>query len=121
MGHSCPPERGTGSVCLSMAGLAASTDARREKYGRCRFCRRECALTFHHLIPKKLHRRVRFKKTYTREELNQGIAVCRQCHDGIHDIYDEMTLAKTRATPECLRNDPLLQKHFQWVAKQKVR
>lgn len=104
-----------------MPGFTAQASARRAKYGVCLFCGRECALTFHHLIPRKLHRRVYFKKTYTREERNEGLAVCRQCHDGIHDSYDEMTLAKTRATPERLLRDPLLQKHFRWVAKQKVR
>ena len=104
-----------------MAGLAPGDNTRREKYGMCPFCGRECPLTFHHLIPRKLHRRVRFKKTYTREERNEGIAVCRQCHDGIHDLYDEMTLAKRCATPERLLSDPLLQKHFRWVAKQKIR
>lgn len=104
-----------------MAGLAAMTDARRQKYGPCRFCRRVCPLTFHHLIPKKLHRRVYFKKVFTREELGRGIAVCRQCHDGIHAIYDEMTLAKHFDTPERLRGDPSLRKHFRWVAKQKIR
>ena len=103
-----------------MLDRAFQADHRRSKFGTCPFCGRECALTFHHLIPKKLHRRVRFKKTFTREELNEGLAVCRQCHDGIHDIYDEMTLAKTRASPELLSSDPQLRKHFRWVAKQRI-
>ena len=103
-----------------MPDRASQAGGRRSKFGVCPFCKRECTLTFHHLIPKKLHRRVRFKKTYTREELNAGLAACRQCHDGIHAIYDEMTLAKTRASPELLRSDPLLRKHFRWVAKQKI-
>ena len=91
----------------------------REKFGRCPLCGREVSLTFHHLIPRKLHRRVRFKKSFSREERQRGIAICRRCHDGIHDIYDEMTLARTFASPSQLMADARLQKHFNWVAKQK--
>lgn len=94
---------------------------RQTQAGVCPFCRRELALTFHHLIPKKLHRRARFKKRYSREELNRGIDVCRQCHDGIHDRYDEMRLYRDFSTPAALAADPTLRKYFDWVARQKVR
>lgn len=104
-----------------MADSICSDNARREKFGACPFCGREGPLTFHHLIPRKLHRRVFFKKTFSREERNAGIAVCRLCHDGIHDLYDEMTLAKRLDTPERLRTDASLRRHFRWVAKQKSR
>lgn len=87
---------------------------------RCPLCGREVDLTFHHLIPKKLHRRPRFKKAYTREERNVGIDICRTCHDGIHAFYDEMTLAKNFSTLEKLLADEKLARHFQWVARQKV-
>jgi maltoporin len=76
-------------------------------------------MTFHHLIPKKMHRRTYFRKNYTKLELNQGIDICRKCHTGIHKRYDEMTLAKQFATLENLSSDPDLQQHFAWVAKQK--
>jgi len=39
----------------------------------------------------------------------------------MHDIYDEMTPAKAHDTPQRLKTDPFLQKHFRWVAKQKVK
>ena len=64
---------------------------------------------------------LQFKKNFDKETLNQGIDICRQCHSGIHNRYDEMTLAKTRNTVAQLQNDAELQKHFRWVAKQKVR
>jgi hypothetical protein len=86
---------------------------------RCETCGRATVLTFHHLIPRKLHRRPRFKRLYSRDELNQGIHVCRSCHRGIHRAYDEMTLGARFATLERLLNDPDLQRHFAWVAKQK--
>lgn len=93
----------------------------REKFGRCPLCARECPLTFHHLIPRKLHRRTFFKKRYSSEDLNRGIDVCRLCHNGIHALYDEMTLGKRFDTLRRLRSDSALKRHFQWVAKQKVR
>lgn len=82
-------------------------------------CGRESSLTFHHLIPKKLHRRKFYRKNYTKAELNQGIDICRLCHNGIHDLYDEMTLAKRFASLELLQSDEALAKHFEWVAKQR--
>ncbi len=93
----------------------------KDKSGRCSLCQREVLLTFHHLIPKKVHRRPYFKKTYAKADLNQGIWVCRLCHNGIHDHYDEMTLAKRLQTLKKIQTDPQLQRHAAWVAKQKVR
>ncbi len=87
----------------------------------CPLCGRACALTKHHLIPKKLHRRVHFKKHFARAELDRCVMVCRKCHNGIHDLYDEMRLAKDFNSLEALQADADLQRHFAWVAKQKVR
>lgn len=78
-------------------------------------------LTFHHLIPKKVHRRARFKKHYEREQLQAGIYVCRRCHRGIHRLFDEMTLAQDYDSLEKLLADEQIQKHVAWVAKQKER
>lgn len=87
----------------------------------CPFCKRRVELTFHHLIPKKVHRRQFFKKKYSRQELRQGLEVCRLCHDGIHDLFDEMKLAKELRTYEALVEHEAFRRHFSWVAKQRVR
>lgn len=76
-------------------------------------------LTFHHLIPKKLHRRDYFRKKFSRMELSRGIDICRFCHDGIHDRYDEMTLGKKLNSLEALRGDAALRNHIAWAARQK--
>jgi hypothetical protein len=89
--------------------------------GRCSLCDRTAPLTFHHLIPRKVHRRKYFQKHYTRSQLARGIDICRLCHDGIHDLYDEMTLARSLRTLLQLRNDPRIRKHVAWVRKQKRR
>ena len=68
-----------------------------------------------------MHRRNYFKKNFSKADLNRGVDICRPCHSGIHKRYDEMTLAKQFASFEALVQDVSLQKHFQWVAKQKVK
>jgi len=93
---------------------------KRSKHGICLFCQRDCSLTFHHLIPRKLHRRAHFRKHYNKEQLNTGIDICRQCHRGVHKRYDEMTLGKQFSTQELLQADEDLQRHFEWVSKQRI-
>ena len=85
----------------------------------CACCRRCVPLTFHHLIPRKVHRRARFKRHYTKQALQGGIYICRLCHRGIHQQYDEMTLASDYGTLDALTQDAILSRHFEWVAKQR--
>lgn len=89
------------------------------KFGICALCNCERGLTFHHLIPRKLHRRTFFKKNFSKAELNRGIEICRLCHKGIHKYYDEMTLARDYASLEALQADEKLARHYLWAAKQK--
>lgn len=90
-----------------------------ERPSCCSTCGRKTRLTFHHLIPRKLHRRGYFKRNYDRQALNAGIYVCRRCHSGIHARYDEMTLGKHFASLEALLADEDLARHFSWVARQR--
>jgi len=92
-----------------------------DRSGECPLCQRWIKLTFHPLIPKKLHRRTRFPKDDSKAELNQGIWICCLCQDGIPDHDDEMTLAKRLPTWESIKMDPHIQRHAAWVAKQKVK
>lgn len=89
--------------------------------GRCACCNRSVPLTFHHLFPRKVHRRKRFQQAFSKDQLNQGIFICRLCHQGIHRRYDEVTLATRFSSLPQLLADPKLAKHFLWVGKQKER
>ena len=89
------------------------------KQGLCQLCGRETALTFHHLIPRKLHRRARFAKNYSREQRNEGIMLCRRCHRGLHKLYSEMELGSRLNSLEALQQDPAVARHVAWVARQK--
>lgn len=95
--------------------------AGKTKTGRCCLCGRDTELTFHHLIPRKVHRRNYFRKHVARPKLQAGIDLCRLCHKGLHRLYDEMTLAKHLNTPQALREDPAVQRHVRWVRKQRER
>lgn len=88
--------------------------------GDCALCGRRAPLTFHHLVPRKVHRRPRFRRGYSREELATGVEVCSLCHSAIHRFHDEMTLATRLNTLEALRADPALARHAAWAAKQAV-
>ncbi|MEC9170571.1 MAG: hypothetical protein VX551_14405 [Pseudomonadota bacterium] len=91
------------------------------KVGQCPCCNRETRLTYHHLIPRKMHKRTYFKKHFSKAELQDGIYICRQCHSGIHRFYDEMTLAKHYFNLQRLLADAQLSSFFHWVSKQRVR
>lgn len=92
----------------------------RPKTGCCALCGRDTELTFHHLIPRKVHRRTRFRKHLGDDELRAGVDLCRLCHKGVHRLYDEMTLATRLNTLEALRADDALQRHAGWVRKQRT-
>ena len=102
------------------SSASLSLHRRGARAGDCPLCRRTTALTFHHLIPKKMHRRRFFQKTYNRQQLAAGIYICRQCHNGIHTLFDEMTLAKHFNSLERLLLDEPLLKHCRWVARQRT-
>lgn len=90
----------------------------------CELCGRgNVKLTFHHLIPKKAHRRRRFQLRHSKEELRRrGLRICRLCHNGIHDIIsNEIELAESYTTKELLLAHEGIARHVAWVAKQKVR
>ncbi len=85
----------------------------------CACCGRLVSLTFHHLIPRKMHRRKGFRKRFSKVELNAGVHICRKCHKGVHATYDEITLATRFDTLDKLLGDEALAAHFRWVSKQR--
>ena len=105
-------------MTLQAGRFAGQSVRQKQQQERCALCERETALTFHHLIPKKAHRRRRFRKRYDRATLAAGIRICRLCHRGIHKLYDEIDLAERFNTLTSLRNDEALQRHIAWVSKQ---
>lgn len=91
-----------------------------EKPDGCQFCERQIELTFHHLIPRKVHRRPFFRKGFSKAQLQEGVWLCRLCHKALHKQFDEMTLAKQLNNLEALLSNPILIKHIEWASKQRV-
>lgn len=88
---------------------------------KCELCERDQPLTEHHLIPRAVHSKKRFVNRFGKQEMkSRKLMVCKLCHDGIHDIVpDEKDLAESYNTKEQLLEHPAIQRHIQWVRKQK--
>lgn len=83
----------------------------------CELCAREASLTGHHLIPVMLHTRKRFARNFTREQLQNKVQLCSDCHDAIHRFIPEATLGKDYNTLEKLRAHDKVAGFVAWVAK----
>ena len=105
------------------SGDDRATKGRRElPFDPCALCGREGQpKTFHHLIPRHCHRKKRFLREFSREEMRtRGLWLCEACHSGIHDlISDEKLLGWEFNTRERLLEHPAIWKHIEWVRKQK--
>ena len=81
----------------------------------CELCQCEEAYNFHHFIPRTLRSNKWFKRRYTRQEMQQGMEVCKPCHSAIHDLIpDEKKLGRNYNTREKLLDHPQLQGFVRW-------
>ncbi|XOZ33120.1 hypothetical protein ACMDCT_13010 [Halomonadaceae bacterium KBTZ08] len=93
-----------------------STKATRPSH--CELCGRGVEdLTQHHLIPRRLHRKKRFRKHFSRAELESRVCwVCRPCHNMIHYLRSEQALGLYHNTRESLLAIPELAAFTQWLS-----
>jgi hypothetical protein len=81
----------------------------------CELCEAEAAHNFHHFIPRTLHANKWFKKRYTRQQMRQGMNVCKVCHAAIHDLIpDEKELGRSYHTREKLLAHPKIAGYVKW-------
>lgn len=85
----------------------------------CVLCKRYLKLTFHHLVPKLMHKRRWVKEQFTPQQLHDGIWVCKSCHTAIHRFIDHGTLAKSFHTVEQLQGHSDLAKFVRWNSTQR--
>ncbi len=84
----------------------------------CELCRSEESDNLHHLIPRSVRGNKWFKKRFTREQMREGIHVCRQCHRAIHDLVpDEKELGRHCNTLEKLISHPAIARYVAWKRK----
>lgn len=85
----------------------------------CEICLRNIALTKHHLIPVSLHKNKKIKAVFSKEELQAGVDVCRECHNQIHALISEKDLAREYYTFERLTAHEGLARYLNWVRSKK--
>lgn len=94
----------------------------------CQMCERIMPLTFHHLFPKKVHKRIEERKRGDKGEATGipkhmlrtcGIMICRPCHSMLHKTFDHRTLAEEKNTLERICQDPKIVSWISYARKQK--
>ncbi len=80
----------------------------------CELCEHEASHSFHHLIPRTLHRNKWFKMRFSREAIRRGLQLCKQCHVAIHEFVDEKDLGRNFNTLELLRGHPEIARYLAW-------
>nr|CCA21961.1 conserved hypothetical protein [Albugo laibachii Nc14] len=86
----------------------------------CAMCDRPMNLSKHHLIPRVMHTKY-LKKGYTKDILNMCIMICRPCHNKIHSVEDEKTLATDYNTLDKIMKHPDIVAWVNYARKQKTR
>ncbi|MCX7047945.1 MAG: hypothetical protein NTX50_20970 [Candidatus Sumerlaeota bacterium] len=85
----------------------------------CEICECAEAHDFHHFIPRTLHGNKWFKKTFTQEQMKEGLIVCPECHLAVHEmVQDEKQLGRLYNTKEKLLEHPAVSRYAAWRRKQ---
>lgn len=111
---------------LLYPGKLEETDKEIDEYdvlepGQCEMCERHpMPLTFHHLIPRKVHKKFSKRFGLSKEELNVGALLCRQCHSTVHRRFDHETLALEYNSVEKLLQDDKIRSWALYASKQKA-
>lgn len=94
----------------------------------CEMCERVMPLTFHHLFPRKVHKRLQEKTLKGHSEArgipkdqlrNEGILICRPCHSALHRMHDHNHLAKELNTLDRIVQDAKMLAWIEFARKQK--
>ncbi len=84
----------------------------------CELCECEEAYNFHHFIPRTLHSNKWFKRRFTRQQMQQGMTLCKTCHETIHDLIPgEKELGKNFSSKERLLAHPKVSNYVHWKRK----
>ena len=92
------------------------------KPATCQLCGRtmQAGTTAHHLIPKTCHSNKWFKKRFSREQLQQTVDLCRDCHKYLHrTVPREKQLGREFYSLELIRAHPPMARFVEWIRKQK--
>lgn len=90
-------------------------------YSKCELCNRYNILNFHHFIPKYLHSNKWVKKNFTREQMSEGINICKKdCHRELHKMISNKQLAKHFNSKEKILSHDKFNKYIKWIKNRKI-
>ena len=110
-----------GVVSVPNGGQWPAPQPRKKQKPRgCELCQRAKPLTFHHLIPKKNHRKSYFKRRFAKSDMTtRGAWLCHACHRHLHRSFGERELGLYLNTLEALKQTPEVKSFLYWVKKQR--
>lgn len=85
-----------------------------EKLNRCQLCGCETELTKHHCVPQS---KCKNKYKQIKEDSDNHIWICRQCHDHIHATYDNNWLRDNLNTLDKILADEKIMTFVNWRKK----
>ena len=87
----------------------------------CELCQRaNMKLTFHHLIPRKMHSKKYVQKVHPNIELNRhGISLCIPCHKQLHKLFTHRELALEYYSADRIIASERMKAAIKFNAKQK--
>lgn len=88
----------------------------------CELCQCEEAHNFHHFIPRTLHSNKWFKRRFSREQMREGLHLCKPCHTAIHDLLpSEKELGRDYNAREKLLAHPQVAAYVKWKRKRRKK
>jgi len=89
------------------------------KAKECEICEREVPLTYHHLIPREVHKKALKRGWHPEWMLNSVAWLCRPCHSTVHRLASNEVLARELYTVEKLLGMEEVERWRGWVGKQR--
>lgn len=81
----------------------------------CQLCEADPIHSFHHFIPRTVHRNKWFKKRFTKVEMRtSGLELCKQYHEMLHELISEKELGRQFNTRDKLVAHPEVAKYLAW-------
>ena len=82
---------------------------------KCQLCDTDEAYNFHHFIPRTLHSNKWFQKNFTREQMREGLDICKECHKTIHNLIpSEKEMGKKYNSKQKLMSHPKVAVYLKW-------
>ncbi|SDW72663.1 hypothetical protein SAMN05443545_102510 [Aidingimonas halophila] len=83
----------------------------------CELCGRAAPLTKHHLIPRSLHGKAKYRKRFSRVERQTSILwLCHACHRHIHHVLSEREMADGYCSRDALMSHESIRTFVEWLS-----